>query len=105
MFVPHTEKHALCMAFWRMIVSGGCVFRRLEIWPVVISCTIFLSLFCVTVLHQIHWHYGCSSVIKSVMILDMHCSITTSEWIQLRRMCLTMAFISLIIYFKALISL
>ena len=53
-------------------MSGGCAFRRLEIWPVVISCAISLLLYCVTVLHLIHWHCGCSSVIRSVMISDMY---------------------------------
>ena len=95
--------HASCMAFLRMTMSGGCASRRLEIWPVVISCTISLSLFCVTVHHLTHWHCGWSSAIRSVMISSMHCNITTCELIQLKKKCLTMAFILLIAYFKPLI--
>ena len=42
MSVSHTEMHASCMAFWRMIMNGKFVSWRLELWPVVTSCTISL---------------------------------------------------------------
>ena len=91
--VPHTEKHASCLAFLKMTASGWYASRKLGIWPVITNYTISLSSFCVTVHLQILLHYGCSSGTKYVMISDMHYSIAISDNVQPRRKCLTMAFI------------
>src|SRR5271169_1937690 len=45
-------------AYWRMIMSGGNVFRKLLIWKVVINCATSLSPFFAIALHLILWLLG-----------------------------------------------
>src|SRR5271169_2041658 len=81
-------------AYWRMIMSGGNVFRKLLIWQVVINCATSLSPFFVIALHLILWLFGWNSELTFVMIFTTGFTPEALLTILLKTKCLIMAFIS-----------
>ena len=67
-FIQLFMQHVWHIAYWRMTINGGNVWKKLLIWQVVINC---LSQFFVIAPHLILWLYGCNSKFIYVMIFNM----------------------------------
>jgi hypothetical protein len=84
------------MVFWLMTMSGGYVYRMLELCRVVINCAIYLSQSFMTVVPLILLLYGYNFGHRSVMtFVGLYNKKTFAKTPQ-KRMSLTMAYTSLI---------
>ena len=94
----HSIRHVWHVAYWKMTMNGGNVFRKLLIWQVVTNSETYLSPFFVIAPHLILWHYGWSLEFIFVMTFNMLSIPEILSVTLLRSKCLTMVFISLMAF-------
>src|ERR1700733_846181 len=93
MSLPHSERHVLHGAFWKMTKSGSSAWRKQSQWQQVVSSESYLSPFFVTVHHQILSSFGTHTGLTFVMTCDISFSTATSTSIQPMKMSRIMAYI------------
>ena len=108
MVVSHSQlsiRHVLHVAYWRMTMNGGNVFKKQLIWQVVANSETYSSPFFATALLLISW--GCGWSLEFTFVMTFNMLSIPKIWFKIlqRSKSLTMVFTSLMESFAIATSL